>query len=794
MLDNLSPDNKNFLRHCFNLSLSRSFVPDDWRKAIILPWLKADKPPSSRSSYRPVALTSNVCKAMERIISNRLQWFMEVNGLHQSAQAGFRKGRSTMDHIVQLELDIKRGFANDKSTIAVFLDIDSAYVKVWTQGLLFKLAKLGISGCFLGWIGNFLTGRSFCVRIGSFMSDFRSIENGVPQGAVVSPTLFNIMMSDFPKPVSTIKTLLYADDISFYTQVSKSIEAEIILQPYLEEIYRWGLEWKFNFPPEKSSAVVFTRRSDPGNDPIIFMHGHRINFEKKVKFLGVVFDYKLLWKDHIDLVYKHCFRLKNLFATIASLKSGPSLKILSLLFTSLVQSKIDYGLIAYGSAAASNLKKLDVISRAIIRIILGSRSSTPVEMLYTDLAAVPVQSRRQWLSRKYLINLSSKPFGSTFTSAKFLFHQPSIWPKFKVPCLSEAIVHARQHNLPLFQCSRRNTFPPLCYHAPSEEQQCKVLWFPMNKKQSVSNSSSAVSLFCSLVQRLPSSVSGDKRSSACAIVIPEWNVEKSWSLSQGTSIFSAELIGVLKVLECAIEYPVCPVEIVIFIDSSSAIKAIISTGLSLNEIVFNIRQSMVDLHSRGTRIKLVWIPSHIGISGNETADRLARQESETPSANVIDNRLSASELCSLQKVVWTDGVIRAFKASCQKKSVHMKSNLRHTKWHFCKIRQVSVCLHRLRAGHHFLNSFRHRIDDTVNPKCRQPGCQETLEDEAHCILICPAHQIHRSALQQFFANHNLPWNLDSILGLNTELNSATQFKIRDLLISFLQKSGLDKII
>ncbi len=130
---------------------------------------------------------------LERIISSRIHWFMEHKRLHNPAQAGFRRGRSTTDHIVQLELDIKHGFSEKKSTVAVFLDIDKAFDTVWTQGLLYKLSKAGLSGHILGWLRNFLLDRKFCVRVGGHFSSFRKTENDVPQRAVISPPLFNIV-------------------------------------------------------------------------------------------------------------------------------------------------------------------------------------------------------------------------------------------------------------------------------------------------------------------------------------------------------------------------------------------------------------------------------------------------------------------------------------------------------------------------------------------------------------------------------------------------------------------------
>ena len=360
MLNSLSPENKIHLHHLFNTHLNNSFVPPQWKQSIIIPLLKPDKPADDPSSYRPISLTSCLCKVMERILSNRIQWLLECKCLINREQAGFRRGCSTTDHITQLESHIKQDFSKKRSTVAVFLDISKAYDSVWTQGLLYKSSRLGISGPILAWLQEFLTGRSICVRVGSQSSRFIRIENGVPQGAVLSPTLFNIMLMDLPKLSPLTKIYLFADDVTITASCKQPSDAEVTIQPALDKVHRWSSKWKLKLAPDKSACVVFSRSYKPGPDPLLFINGHPIPPKSKFKFLGIWFDQKLLWKPHIEHVHAHCIKLKNLFSMITNSKCGPSTKTLILLFKTLVRSKTDYGLIAYGNASKSNLTKIDI--------------------------------------------------------------------------------------------------------------------------------------------------------------------------------------------------------------------------------------------------------------------------------------------------------------------------------------------------------------------------------------------------------------------------------------------------
>lgn len=146
ILRKLSETNKKSIQHPLNVLLANAAVPTKWKESTIIPLLKPGKPEENPSSYRPVALTSCLFKTMERIIANRLHWFLETKTKITIDQAGFRRGCSTTDHIVKLETEIILSFSEKRSIVAVFLDISKAYDTEWTQGLLYKMAMLGING------------------------------------------------------------------------------------------------------------------------------------------------------------------------------------------------------------------------------------------------------------------------------------------------------------------------------------------------------------------------------------------------------------------------------------------------------------------------------------------------------------------------------------------------------------------------------------------------------------------------------------------------------------------------
>lgn len=146
------------------------------------------------ANYRPIALTSNVCKLMERMVNERLTYYLEKRGMVAPYQSGFRRGRGTMDSVLCLEDDVRKAQVNKETVAAVFFDVEKAYDMMWREGLMTKLHKLGIGGRMFNWLMDFLRGRSIQAKVESEMSSQHRVENGTPQGSVVSPTLFSVII------------------------------------------------------------------------------------------------------------------------------------------------------------------------------------------------------------------------------------------------------------------------------------------------------------------------------------------------------------------------------------------------------------------------------------------------------------------------------------------------------------------------------------------------------------------------------------------------------------------------
>ena len=243
MILNLPSSWKRLLYNLYHKCWDEGTLPLAWQKSIIIPILKQGKPKSSVGSYRPIALTSNCAKLMEKIVLKRLLFHCEKNNIIPNHQAGFRKGRSVNDHLIKLSSQIKKQFAQRKSVLATFIDIKKAYDSVWHEQLLFKLKSIGINGTIYQYIKNYLGNRSICTRVNNQYSSFKHTNIGIPQGSIIAPLLFSILIYDLPSVISKrFNIVQYADDICIWLKTNLRKHTKTRNIHYIEKLYQQELD------------------------------------------------------------------------------------------------------------------------------------------------------------------------------------------------------------------------------------------------------------------------------------------------------------------------------------------------------------------------------------------------------------------------------------------------------------------------------------------------------------------------------------------------------------------------
>lgn len=214
VLKTFSPTIILFVCTIFNHMLATGYFPDCWKTALVSAIPKPSKNSKILANWRPISQLCCLSKILEKIINTRILGITKTLPIFND-QFGFLAGHSTEHALGRIQNEINNGLNNGKITSFVALDLKAAFDMVWHDGLISKIIKLGINPFLCKIIKSFLKGRGFSVKLGGFITNRFNMENGSPQGSVISPTLFNLYVHDIPKH-NHIRMNQFADDISLH--------------------------------------------------------------------------------------------------------------------------------------------------------------------------------------------------------------------------------------------------------------------------------------------------------------------------------------------------------------------------------------------------------------------------------------------------------------------------------------------------------------------------------------------------------------------------------------------------
>ena len=235
----------------------------------------------------------------EKLVNNRIVDHLEKCGLFSDFQYGFRSSQSTTDLLTVVSDGVARAFNRSGATRAVALNIFKAFDRVWHGSLLHELTCYGISGQIFGLIFSFLSNRRLRVVLDGNSSQEYPVNVGVPQGAILGPTLFLLYINDVSDDV-ICDIAIYADDTTLYSKCDpasdlwQQLELASELESDLRDTVDWGKKWLVDFNAGQTQLVLFDRSNNNGSIDVK-MDGSVLEEKSTLKMLGLTFSSKLDW-------------------------------------------------------------------------------------------------------------------------------------------------------------------------------------------------------------------------------------------------------------------------------------------------------------------------------------------------------------------------------------------------------------------------------------------------------------------------------------------------------------------
>ena len=702
----------------FNLSWKNGDVPQIWKDATMIPILKKGKNKSKALSYRPISLTSCVCKTMERIINQRMQWHLESQKTIVPEQAGFRQYRSTEDQTTHLSQVIEDAFQAKKVVLAAFIDLKKAFDKVWKSGLMVKLLRAGIRGNMLRWTKSYLHSRKARVLVNGHFGRKVLLRQGVPQGGVLSPTLFilfiNDIVAELPKGVNAA---LYADDLVLYCTEEHATTARYRMQIALDKLTAWSKRWcvAINMDKDKTSATLFTLTAQKAGT--LTLGDQQLGYKDEQTHLGITFDKRLTWKKQIENAESKARRKLGIMRKLAGTEWGANERILNQVYKGTVRPHLEYGSSAYMTAAQTHRDTLEKVQNQALRIITGAVRSTPIEKMQQITGIPPLKQRRN--SKALIQFIKAKAMKEHPMHDRTENLGPSRLHRSNFIRESKTLQRSIQEQIPTKVENIKPTGDP-----PNREEQPKNITICTTVPQLGAKDETSKEIQKSLTlemigERYPQeawthiytdgSATNAIRNGGAGVFIQ--NPDERIAIAQPTGVYCSNYKAEVEALTIAANTVKNPTDtrkqIVFFTDALSVLKTLDGGGLpSLQAALQSIK-----CHA----LVLQWIPAHCGVKGNEEADRLAKlgAEKEQPET-------SLASYAEMKTII---------------KSLHKPP--RHQESYHKLARHEQVIIFRLRTGHNRLNKHMHtRFKLVQTPKC---PCGEADQTTEHVLQHCTNH-------------------------------------------------------
>ena len=706
----------------FKLCLLTGYIPQMWRKSDVIFIPKPGKQTYYESkSFRPISLTCFLLKTLERLIELYLKTeVLSCNPLNPNQHA-YTIDRSTDTAHHSLISKLERALLNKNSVLCTFLDIQGAFDHTTPTSIQMALDTHKTPPLLNHFISTMLQSRFISVNIHG-QTITRSIGKGCPQGGILSPLLWNLVMDSLLQLLKAhnVWCIGYADDLVICVENNTpSITAEVT-QHALSIIQKWCKAHHLCVNPKKAESLLVTRKHNPFL-PTIKIFGEPINYQRCVKYLGVHIDQKLTWNTQIKQKTQKAlatlWMCKNAISSVWGL--GPT-QIIWLL-ESIIHPNFLHGALVWWESAqkTSYSAKLDSINRTALLLATGAFRTTPTLALecITNTLPLHIKSKQMAMNSCYRLLRSKSFIKSSENGHGKIVNQ-----------MSEHAVQPSDHIPKCIQFCDRNihfVIPPKQDWLDSKVELDKfdICIYTDGSSHELGVGSG---IFITEADKEPKLETENE---------PQPDNEISISLSPTTTIFQAEITAISNA--AAVLLSKANQNIALITDSLSCLQTLrnpVTKTKTKLECIANLNQL-----AHNNNVTLMWVPSHCGVDGNERADLLANigaaLETMGPMpgpfiAECVIKRESKELAKSTFADCWslskkgaaTKNIIRQIKGKISEPILHLKRP------------SISKVINTI-TGHGPFRSHLHKLKLTDEPSC--PKCGANSDCNTHFIFNCP---------------------------------------------------------